>query len=42
MLDRIKAALPTLPPAEQRVAKLVLADVLELFLYLIIVLLNIV
>ena len=26
MLDRIKAALPALPPAEQRVAKLVLAD----------------
>jgi RpiR family carbohydrate utilization transcriptional regulator len=26
MLDRIRAALPALPPAEQRVAKLVLAD----------------
>ena len=26
MLDRIKAAIPALPPAEQRVAKLVLAD----------------
>ncbi len=26
MLDRIKAALPALPPAEQRVARLVLAD----------------
>ena len=26
MLERIEAALPALPPAEQRVAKLVLAD----------------
>ena len=26
MLERIQAALPALPPAEQRVAKLVLAD----------------
>ena len=26
MLDRIRAAIPALPPAEQRVAKLVLAD----------------
>src|SRR4030095_17032542 len=26
MLDRIRASLPALPPAEQRVAKLVLAD----------------
>ena len=26
MLERIKAALPALPPAEQRVAKLLLAD----------------
>ena len=26
MLDRIKASIPALPPAEQRVAKLVLAD----------------
>ena len=26
MLDRIKASIPALPPAEQRVAKLLLAD----------------
>ena len=26
MLDRIRASIPALPPAEQRVAKLVLAD----------------